>query len=65
MNSGQMASSISPALGEGELKAGIQYILSMGKGPAGPGQEAACLQGYGPPTGNAGVFSVSMTGEAG
>ena len=65
MNSGQMASSISLGLGERELKAGLRYILSTGKGPAGQGQEEACLQGYGHPTGNAGVFSVSMTGEAG
>ena len=60
-----MTSSISPGLGERELKVGLRYIRFMGKGPAGQGQEAACLQRYGNPTGNSGVFCVSMTGKAG
>ena len=60
-----MTSSISPRLGERELKVGLWYIRFMGKGPAGQGQEAACLQRYGNPTGNSGVFCVSMAGKAG
>ena len=60
-----MTSLMSPGLGERELKVGLRYILFTGKGPAGQGQEAACLQRYGNPTGKSGVFCVSVTGKAG